>query len=249
MISPSIRQGVTILIVADDTETAEALSGLLESGGYQVGRVSTAAEAKSAVQDSPPDLIILDLTLPDADGLVLCADLKARTEAPIIIVSESTESRDRVLAFKLGADDYVGKPFNPDELEARVEALLRRSARVPAGYRAPQAPPPEQQRVGELVVDHSRRRVALGGEALHLTPTEYRLLRALASRPDEVLSREELAHQVWGYGDASVGRAMDLHIHRLRAKLEKANARAPSIIAVRGFGYKLSPEARDRSAA
>jgi aminomethyltransferase len=173
---------------------------------------------------------------------------KSRVDAPIVICSASNQTRDRVLGLKLGADDFISKPFDIDELEARIEAVLRRS-RAQKTAEAPAAPPAQQQeRVGELAIDRGRRRVTLGGETLQLTPTEYRLLCALAAHPDEVLSREELAQQVWGYADASIGRAIDAHISRLRVKLNSGKVPAPPIVSVRGFGYKIVAEASGESA-
>jgi DNA-binding response OmpR family regulator len=235
------KPSTSILLVEDDPAVALTLSNVLEGTGYVVRRAGTGAEAKSMTDESRPDLIILDLMLPDADGLVLCADLKNRAAAPIIICSASNQTRDRVLGLKLGADDFIGKPFDIDELEARVEAVLRR-ARPESSAPVSVPAPLQQERVGELVIDRGRRRVTLGGEPLQLTPTEYRLLCALAGHPNEVLSREDLAQQVWGYADASIGRAIDAHISRLRGKLNAGRTQAPSIVSSRGYGYKIVPE-------
>ncbi len=154
--------------------------------------------------------------------------------------------RDAILGLKLGADDFIAKPFDIYELEARVEAVLRRTTQM----RAETAPaPPDHIRVGELIIDRSRRRVTLGGEPIQLTPTEYRLVSALASRPDEILSRDDLATLVWGYQDASSGRTIDVHIRRLRVKLTQGPVPAPAIVAVRGFGYKMAVEEGANGAA
>jgi DNA-binding response OmpR family regulator len=254
-------QSADILIVEDDPAVAQILAEALEASDYQTRHAPTAAEARRMVAEAPPHLILLDLVLPDADGLVFCADLKTRADVPIIVCSASTEKRDRILALKLGADDFIAKPFDVDELEARVASVLRRTeqrARVPALPAAPGPvslparpahPPQEQIHLGHLMVDHLRRRVMLGALPLHLTPTEYRLLRALASRPNEVLSREELAQQVWGYHEASNGRAVDVHVGRLRAKLAGGPVPAPAIVSVRGFGYKVVWEGAADAAA
>jgi len=242
------KQSAAVLLVEDDPAIALTLSDVLEGTGYSVRHATTGAEAKAMTDEIQPDLIILDLMLPDADGLVLCSDLKSRVDAPIVICSASNQTRDRVLGLKLGADDFISKPFDIDELEARIEAVLRRS-RAQKTAEAPAAPPAQlQERVGELAIDRGRRRVTLGGETLQLTPTEYRLLCALAAHPDEVLSREELAQQVWGYADASIGRAIDAHISRLRVKLNSGKVPAPPIVSVRGFGYKIVAEASGESA-
>ncbi len=225
-----------ILLVEDDADTARALSKALENSGYRVTAVDTGAEARALIQHLHPDLIMLDLMLPDTDGLVLTTALKGLTNAPIIICSARQEQVDRVLGLKLGADDFVAKPFDLDELEARIEAVLRRAARA----RDLHAPPSDQIRVGELAISQSRGSVTLGSQPVHLTPTEYRLLVALATHLDDVLSRETLGQIVWGYQDLGTGHLIDVHIGRLRLKLRRASRRAPVIITVRGRGYSIS---------
>jgi two-component system response regulator VicR len=226
------------LLVEDDADTARALTRALENSGYRVTAVDTGTEAKALIEHLQPDLILLDLMLPDTDGLVLTTALKALTNAPIIICSARQEQVDRVLGLKLGADDFVAKPFDLDELEARIEAVLRRAARG----REAQPPPSDQIRVGELVISQARGSVTLGGQPVHLTPTEYRLLVALATHLDEVLSRETLGQIVWGYQDLGTGHLIDVHIGRLRLKLRRASRTAPVIITVRGRGYTISAE-------
>jgi DNA-binding response OmpR family regulator len=227
-----------ILLVEDDADTARALSRALEGSGYRVTAVDTGSEAKALIEHVHPDLILLDLMLPDTDGLVLTTALKALTSAPIIICSARTEQVDRVLGLKLGADDFVAKPFDLDELEARIEAVLRRAARS----RETPVPPSDQIRVGEMIISQARGTVTLGGQAVHLTPTEYRLLVALSTHIDEVLSRETLGQIVWGYQDLGTGHLIDVHIGRLRLKLRRASRTAPVIITVRGRGYTISAE-------
>src|SRR6266540_950928 len=151
------RQAASILLVEDDPAIALTLTDVLEGAGHTVRHASTGAEAKTFAEEAQPDLIILDLMLPDVDGLVLCSDLKTRSGAPIIICSASNQTRDRVLSLKLGADDFIGKPFDIDELEARVEAVLRRaSPQKAAGAPAQPQPQIQQERVGELVIDRGR---------------------------------------------------------------------------------------------
>jgi DNA-binding response OmpR family regulator len=232
----------SILLVEDDPPVARMLTEVLETSGYRVSHVETGTDAKAMLDQTRPDLIVLDLMLPDADGLILCSNLKSvAPEVPLIICSALNQTRERVLSLKLGADDFIGKPFDIYEFEARVEAVLRRTTQ--ATRSAEHAAGPEEIRLGELTLDRSRRRVTLGGEPLRLTPTEYRLLIALASRPDEILTREELAQLVWGYQDVSTGRTIDVHIRRLRVKLASGPVPAPPIISVRGFGYKIAPDA------
>jgi DNA-binding response OmpR family regulator len=242
--------GGQILIVEDDESIGKLLCDVFEEAGYRAMHALTGAEAKSVVEQSRIDLILLDLRLPDTDGLILCADLHSRAQVPIIVVSATNEKRDALLAFKLGADDFVAKPFDVDHLLARVEAALRRApspraaqlagGETRAGAIAPRvaAEDPRVRRCGGLVMDHARRRVAVGGQAVAVTATEYRILECLLERQDEVVTREELALQVWGYQDAGIGRSIDVHMRRLRIKLD-GGADAPQITAVRGFGYRL----------
>jgi two-component system, OmpR family, response regulator MtrA len=228
-----------ILIVEDDAATARSLARALGTTGYRVTTVETGAEARAAVERERPDLILLDLMLPDTDGLVLTSALKALTNAPIIICSARQEQVDRVLGLKLGADDFVAKPYDLDELEARIEAVLRRVARAREG---PSAPAGDQIRVGELVISQARGTITIAGESVHFTPTEYRLLVALASRPDEILSREALGQIVWGYQELGTGHLIDVHIGRLRVKLRQASHNAPVIVTIRGRGYAIAAD-------
>ena len=234
----------TILLVEDNPDTARALSRALESSGYKVTAVETGSDAKAILEHLRPDLILLDLMLPDTDGLILTTALKQLTSAPIIICSARQEQVDRVLGLKLGADDFIAKPFDLDELEARMEAVLRRASRVPE---AP-SPPRDQIRFGELLIFQSRGTVSVAGQPVHVTPTEYRLLLALASRHEEVLSRETLGQVVWGYQDLGTGHLIDVHIGRLRLKLRRASDSAPVIVTVRGKGYTLAVESPDADA-
>ena len=227
-----------ILLVEDDPEMARSLTKALESSGYRVTTAGTGSEARSIIEQMRPDLILLDLMLPDADGLVLTAPFKMLTNAPIIICSARQEQVDRVLGLRLGADDFIAKPFELEELEARVEAVLRRASRV----REVLAVPADQIRVDDLVISQSRGTVILAGRSVHLTPTEYRLLVAMASRPDEVLSRETLGRLVWGYEDLGTSHLIDVHIGRLRLKLRRASSSGPVIATVRGKGYTLGAE-------
>ena len=224
-----------ILVVEDDPGLAVALRDRLEAGGYQTWRAETAAEALAMADELKPALFILDLMLPDMHGLVLCANIREKSSAPIIICSGTKRKDDPVLAFKLGAIDFIGKPFAMDELEARVEAALRRSlhgspnsAKV-SGIVA----------LGQLAIDDRRRRVTLGDQVIKCTPTEYRLLCLLATRPNTVISRDELAEKIWGLSDRGIRRSLDVHLRRLRAKLTAGSEESPSLIAVRGFGYQL----------
>jgi DNA-binding response OmpR family regulator len=227
-----------ILLVEDDSEMARSLSKALESSGYRVTTVGTGSEARSIIEQVRPDLILLDLMLPDTDGLVLTTAFKTLTDAPIIICSARQEQLDRVLGLKLGADDFIAKPFELDELEARIEAVLRRASRV----REVPVLPTDQIRIGELLISQSRGTVILAGKFVHLTPTEYRLLVTLAGRPDEVLSRATLGQLVWGYKDLDTGHLIDVHLGGLRLKLQRASSSGPVIMTVRGKGYSIGTE-------
>jgi DNA-binding response OmpR family regulator len=225
----------TILVVEDDPETARSLTEALESSGYRVTLARTGSEARSIIAQVRPNLIMLDLMLPDTDGLVLITAFKTLTNAPIIICSARQGQVDRVLGLKLGADDFLAKPFELEELEARIEAVLRRASRV-AEASAVHA---DQIRVDELLIWQARGTVLLSGQSVHVTPTEYRLLVALASHPDEVLSRAALGQLVWGYDDLGTGHLIDVHLGRLRLKLQHASSSRPVIVTVRGKGYTL----------
>ena len=226
----------SILLVEDDAAISYMLCDVLESAGYQVGEAATGAAARAQVEQHKPDLIILDLVLPDEDGLVLCSVLKNMTGVPILICSGTQRRRDAFLSLKLGADDFIAKPFDVYDLLARVEVLLRRAAQHQVGEVGLQRGP---IRIGDLVIDHGLHQVTLGPNVLQLTPTEYRLLTVLAARPDQVVPRDALAKLVWGDPDTGSSRTIDVHIGRLRVKLSQAGRSAPQIISVRGFGYKI----------
>jgi DNA-binding response OmpR family regulator len=186
--------------------------------------------------------------LPDIDGLVLCSLLKSVADVPTIICSGSSRRSDPILSLKLGADDFVKKPFELDDLLARIEAVLRRAPPRAADAALP-APRATEMRVGELLVEPARRRALVGGEQLALTPTEFRLLTVLAAGAEQILSRDHLAQEVWGYADASNGRTIDVHIRRLRLKLARRGVAGPAIVSARGLGYRLTADETASSAA
>jgi DNA-binding response OmpR family regulator len=233
----------TILVVEDDPALARILIEALDLAGYRVLHAIDGADARAHVQRTRPDLILLDLILPDVDGLVLCYTLKAAANVPIVICSGTNRRRDPILALKLGADDFVHKPFELDDLLARIEVILRRTPRPVA------APPPPELRVGTLLVEPARHRVLLSGEPVALTPTEFRLITVMAGHPEHVLSRDELAQEVWGVRDMTHGRTIDVHVRRLRLKLLRTGLPGPSIVSVRRSGYKLTQRERATSAA
>jgi DNA-binding response OmpR family regulator len=232
----------TVLLVDDDLTLAEMLRDQLTARGYHVYHAGSAAEAEAVVDEVVPDLVIVDLLLPDTHGLLLCANLRERITAPIIICTGSKRPEDPLLAFKLGADDFVLKPFSSEEFVARIEVAIRRPARGSASS----APSEVVQIIGPLVIDRTRCRVTLGGDPIHLTPTEYRLLCTLADRPNHVLCSKELGERVWGSHDPGIRRSLGSHLRRLRTKLKGGPVTAPALTAVRGFGYELAWEPADR---
>lgn len=236
----------SILLVEDDAAIAFMLTDVLGSAGYDVTVAGTGVAARAQVEQHPPNLIILDLILPDEDGLVLCSVLKNIANVPVLICSGTQRRRDAFLSLKLGADDFIGKPFDVYDLLARVEVLLRRAAQQHALEPALQR---GSIRIGNLQIDHGLHQVTLGDSILQLTPTEYRLLTVLAARPDQVVPRDALAKLVWGDPDTGNSRTIDVHIGRLRVKLSQAGRDAPQIISVRGFGYKIVGSAPERPAS
>ena len=236
-----------ILLVEDDAALAEMLRDRLTTKGHEVWLAESGAKADALSLAVHPDLIIIDLMLPDTNGLVLCANLREQFTGPIMICTASKRPEDPVLGFKLGANDFVQKPFSCDELEARIEAHLRHADRngsssTPA---ASAAPHDAVQVIGPLAIDRARCRVTQGGSPMHLTPTEYRLLTALADRPNHVLSSEELAQRIWGAHDTSIRRSLEVHLRRIRAKLKNGPAPPPTLAARRGLGFELAWEPPD----
>jgi DNA-binding response OmpR family regulator len=219
----------TILLVEDDQELAVTLRERLTRHDYCVWIAANAAEAETLAESVMPDLVVIDVVEP-GDGLVLLANLKEKSSAPVIICGGSQRGDDAVIAFRLGASDFVAKPFAIDELEARIERVLRDST-----YRASAGPI-----VGPLAIDLARRTVTVSGQTIETTPTEYRLLCALAERADSVVPVKELAEAVWGEHDPSLDASLGVHLRRLRAKLKSTPAPSPALVAVRGFGYRLA---------
>ena len=236
-----------ILLVEDDAALAEMLRDRLSMKGHEVWLAESGAEAEALSQQVCPDLIIVDLMLPDTNGLVLCANLRERFTGPIVICTASKRPEDPVLGFKLGADDFVQKPFSCDELEARIEAHLRQTDRNGSSSASTTSAASDEavQVIGPLAIDRARCRVTQGGTPMHLTPTEYRLLSVLADRPNHVLSSKELAERVWGAHDTSICRSLEVHLRRIRAKLKNGPATPPMLTARRGLGFELAWEPPD----
>jgi DNA-binding response OmpR family regulator len=226
-----------ILVVDDDYDIARWLDLALTDAGYQVSIVGCGAGARGAVKEFNPDLILLDLMLPDTDGLLLLTSLKTARDVPVIVLSARDMQVDRVIALKLGADDFVAKPFDFDELLARASAVLRRAR--PASSLVDDAAD-DVINVGSLTIAHSRRLVTVGGQPIQLTPTEYRLLHVLAMHANEVVPHATLVEKVWGYPAVTAGHLVDTHLWRLRQKLRRGRAEAPRIASVRRRGYTLT---------
>jgi DNA-binding response OmpR family regulator len=224
-----------IMLIEDDPILADMLRERLRSRGHTVWHAASGAEAEAIGSEIKPDLVIVDLVLPDVNGLVLCANLRERWSIPIIICTASRRPEDAVLGFKLGADDFVRKPFSTDELEARIEAALRR----PSLQTSAEPTDDDVQVVGPLVIDLARHLATVDGEEIHLTPIEFRLLSALADPPNHLHHTKDLAKQVWGEHDPGIGRSLQVHIRRTRSKLKAAGHRSPTLVSVRGLGYRL----------
>ena len=221
-----------ILVVEDDDHVAGALESALRQRGYEVVRAASGAQALAACQQGPPlDLVLLDLGLPDSKGLQLSVTLRAGSAAPVIIVTADGEIRSRVDALRLGADDYIVKPFNGAELLARVEAVLRRCRRVAE---------PETVEVGDVQMDLRARNVTVAGRPVALTRMEFGLLAMLVRNRGAVVERQRILVQVWGTDWLGTSRTLEVHVATVRRKLER-----PWIIeTARGVGYRLgtSPE-------
>ncbi|WKD61805.1 DNA-binding response regulator MtrA [Corynebacterium ciconiae DSM 44920] len=217
-----------ILVVDDDPAISEMLVLVLKTEGLQAIPVLDGAEAVSAFEQHQPDLVLLDLMLPGMNGIDICRAIRQNSTVPIIMLTAKTDTVDVVLGLESGADDYVNKPFKVQELVARIRARLRRTEDEPG----------EHFEIGGLKIDVPSHSVTRDGEETQLTPIEFDLLTELARKPGQVLSREELLEKVWGYHNASDTRLVNVHIQRLRAKIEKNPENPQIVLTVRGVGYK-----------
>jgi two-component system alkaline phosphatase synthesis response regulator PhoP len=226
-----------ILVVEDDIDIAALIALYLEKAGHVVDRLSSGSSVMPRLRAQPADLVILDLMLPGASGLVVCEAMRAdpaTAAIPVIMLTARGEERDRIAGLEIGADDYVTKPFSPKELVARVAARLRRVA--PAGTAARGKPHAEVARYRNIVIDADRHVVTLDGADVRLTAKEFLLLQYLVQHRGRVLSRDLLLTDVWGYQYTGGTRTVDVHIRRLREKLPVLN---DAIETVKQFGYKL----------
>jgi two-component system KDP operon response regulator KdpE len=222
-----------VLVIEDEPQMRRFLGTALRAHDYHVTEAATAREGLAQAAGRNPEIILLDLGLPDGDGIEVARRLRASTEAPIIVISARGREVDKVAALDLGADDYLTKPFGVEELLARMRVALRH-ARRGAG-----APPEAVFSAGELEVDLSRRRVALSGREVHLTPTEYRLLSALVRQPDRVLTHRQLLHDVWGANYVDQTHYLRVYMAQLRHKLERDPTRPRMLTTEPGVGYRL----------
>ena len=220
-----------MLVVDDDTALAEMLGIVLRGEGFEPMFCADGNGALEAFRNARPDLVLLDLMLPGRDGIEVCRLIRAESGVPIVMLTAKSDTVDVVLGLESGADDYVVKPFKPKELVARVRARLRRS----------DEPVPEVLEIGDVTIDVAGHAVRRGGQVIPLTPLEFDLLVALARKPWQVFTREVLLEQVWGYRHAADTRLVNVHVQRLRSKIERDPERPEIVVTVRGVGYKAGP--------
>jgi two-component system response regulator MtrA len=224
-----------VLVVDDDPALAEMLGIVLRAEGLEPSFVADGDAALAAFRAVRPDVVLLDLMLPGTDGIDVCRRIRAESGVPIVMLTARTDTVDVVLGLESGADDYVVKPFKPKELVARVRARLRRV----------DEPTPEELTIGDLAIDVAGHVVTRAGTPIALTPLEFDLLVALARRPRHVFTRETLLEQVWGYRHAADTRLVNVHVQRLRAKIERDPEHPRIVVTVRGVGYKAGVPASD----
>jgi DNA-binding response OmpR family regulator len=225
--------GTSILAVEDDERIRTAVRLALEDEGWDVEEAESGERALEVFGGGPFDVVLIDLMLPGIDGFELCRSVRRNSDVPIIMVTARTDTHDVVAGLEAGADDYLTKPFEPKELSARIRALLRRVR--------PSSPGHTHLKFGDLEVIPDEGVVRKEGVEVHLTKTEFRLLVELASSPGRVHSREHLLEKVWGYDYFGDGRLVDVHVRRLRTKVEADPAMPRHVVTVRGLGYKLQP--------
>ena len=221
-----------ILVVDDEPKIARLVRDYLEQAGYRVILAYDGREALAAFRHEKPRLVVLDLMLPEVDGLDVARTIRKESDTPIIMLTARVEEADKLIGLELGADDYVTKPFSPRELVARVRAVLRRTE-----DRERVAP---ALSVGDLEIDPERRSVAVAGQPVELTPTEFDLLTVLARHPGRVFSRLELLERVQGYAYEGYERTIDAHVKNIRQKIEENPRKPRYILTVYGLGYKFS---------
>ena len=225
----SAKPAYRLLLIDDDTALGELLVEYFDRFGHELSFAPTAAEGRLALRRSDPDLLILDVMLPDADGMQLCRAIRSESDIPIVMLTARGDVPDRVLGLEYGADDYVPKPFEPRELVARVETLMRRSRETPVRELA----------AAGLKLEPERRRVLLEGTEVELTTMEFELLRILMESRGRVLSRDNLLQRLHALGDEVFDRSVDMAVSRLRAKLDDDSKSPRFIKTIRGAGYQF----------
>jgi len=220
-----------VLVVDDDPALAEMLTIVLRGEGFDTAVVGDGTRALPAVRDLRPDVVLLDLMLPGMNGIDVCRAIRTESGVPIVMLTAKSDTVDIVLGLESGADDYVVKPFKPKELVARIRARVRRTETEPA----------EQLSIGDITIDVPAHQVTRDGEQIALTPLEFDLLVALARKPRQVFTREVLLEQVWGYRHAADTRLVNVHVQRLRSKVERDPEHPEVVLTVRGVGYKAGP--------
>jgi two-component system response regulator MtrA len=220
-----------VLVVDDDPALAEMLGIVLRSEGFEPSFVADGERALAAFRETKPDVVLLDIMLPGRDGLEVCRAIRAESGVPIVMLTAKSDTIDVVLGLESGADDYVVKPFKPKELIARVRARLRRNDDAM----------PETLRIGDVEIDVAGHKVTRDERQISLTPLEFDLLTALARKPRQVFTREVLLEQVWGYRHAADTRLVNVHVQRLRSKVEVDPENPEIVLTVRGVGYKAGP--------
>jgi len=222
----------TLLVVDDDKKIVDLVTLYLNRSGYEVLAAYDGQQALELARSHRPDLIVLDLMLPQVDGLDVCRRLRAESAVPIIMLTARKTDADKLTGLDLGADDYVTKPFNPNELVARIRAVLRRT-------RGEEPPPLTDARFGEVAVNFVRHTVHRQAQPVNLTPTEFRVLEALVKEPGRAFSRLELLERAFGYDYDGLERTVDVHILNLRKKIEPEPGRPRYIVTVPGLGYRF----------
>jgi DNA-binding response OmpR family regulator len=224
----------SVLVVEDEASIASFVSLYLKNAGYEVRTAANGTDALASAERDKPSLIVLDLMLPDIDGIEICRRIRQKSDVPILMLTARDEDVDKIIGLEVGADDYLTKPFNPRELVARVKSILRRAT--------PERKERESDVIqhGDLVIDAGRREVKVKGEEVQLAPKEFDLLWELLDHRGLVLTRDQLLERVWGYTFAGDTRTVDVHVRQLRRKLGEASP----IVTVWGVGYKVGP-ARD----
>ncbi len=217
-----------VLVVDDDAALAEMLTIVLRNEGFDSRVCPTGDRAMADLRDYKPDVVLLDLMLPGKDGIDVCKEIRAESGVPIVMLTAKSDTVDVVVGLESGADDYVVKPFKPKELVARIRARVRRF----------DDPAPEALTIGDLAIDVAGHSVTRGGAAIGLTPLEFDLLVCLARKPWQVFTREVLLEQVWGYRHAADTRLVNVHVQRLRSKVEHDPENPEIVVTVRGVGYK-----------